>query len=201
MSNRRLIIVRHGRTTHNADGRFQGHLDTQLDAFGREQAAACAGELASFTPLRIISSDSARAADTAAPLAALTGQPVVIDERLREVDMGAWTGLTHTEAEAAFPEQYADWLAGVDTARGGGETFKAVAERAVAAVTEHLREVPADGVLVAFTHGGTARALTGFLLELPWEWWWRLRALDNARRTVLVEARRGWRLSEFNSGC
>ena len=197
---RRLIIVRHGRTAHNADGRFQGHLDTHLDETGRSQATTAAVELNAYAPSSIVSSDSMRAADTAAPLAALVGLPVQLDERLREVDMGLWSGLTGDEARAQFPDEYADWVAGVDTARGGGETFKAVAERAAAAVEDHLGEVVAGGALVLFTHGGTARALTGCLLELPWEWCWRLSALGNARRTVLVESPRGWRLSEFNAG-
>lgn len=200
MSSRRLVIVRHGRTAHNADGRFQGHLDTHLDDTGREQAAAGARELLGYQPSSIVSSDSRRAADTAAPLGELTGLAVQLDERLREVDMGAWTGLTRAQAKAGFPDEYADWVAGVDTERGGGETFKAVADRATAAVADRLGEVVAGGALVVFTHGGTARALTGRLLELPWEWCWRLRALDNARRTVLLESRRGWRLGEFNAG-
>ncbi|MEP7055393.1 MAG: histidine phosphatase family protein [Actinomycetota bacterium] len=197
---RRLIIVRHGRTAHNADGRFQGHLDTHLDDTGRLQAAVAARQLTAYAPSSIISSDSMRAADTAAPLAALTGLAVHLDERLREVDMGSWTGLTGEQARVQFPDEYADWVAGVDTARGGGETFKAVADRAAAAVGDHLGEVAPGGALVVFTHGGTARALTGWLLELPWEWCWRLSALGNARRTVLAESKRGWRLLEFNVG-
>jgi probable phosphoglycerate mutase len=197
---RRLVIVRHGRTAHNADGIFQGHLDTHLDETGRSQASLAAVELAAYAPASIVSSDSMRAADTAAPLAALAGLDVQLDERLREVDMGLWSGLTGDEARERFPDEYADWVAGVDTARGGGETFKAVAERAAAAVGDHLGEVAEGGSLIVFTHGGTARALTGCLLELPWEWCWRLSALGNCRRTVLVESKRGWRMSEFNGG-
>lgn len=200
MSGRRLVIVRHGRTAHNADGRFQGHLDTHLDDLGRAQAATAARELVRYLPSAIVTSDSVRAVDTAAPLAELAGLPVAVDARLREIDMGSWTGLTRAEAEASFPSEYADWVAGVDTARGGGETYTAVADRSAAAVGEHLSDVPAGGALVVVTHGGTARALTGRLLELPWAWSWRLRALDNTHRTVLVESPRGWRLSEFNAG-
>lgn len=199
MSERRLIIVRHGRTAHNADGRFQGHLDTRLDDVGRAQADAVAAGLAAFTPAVIASSDSMRATDSAAPLGVLTGLAVQWDERLREIDMGAWTGLTREEASATFSAEYADWVAGVDTSRGGGETYKEVADRAEAAALEHLRGVPDGGSLVLFSHGGTARALTGRLLELPWDWTWRLTALGNTRRTVLVENLRGWRLAEFNA--
>jgi probable phosphoglycerate mutase len=200
VTGRRLLIVRHGRTTHNADGRFQGHLDTPLDETGRAQAAAVAHQLRAFEPAAIMSSDSMRAVHTAEPLGALAGLPVVVDPRLREVDMGRWTGLTRAEAEVSFPSEYAAWSEGKDSARGGGETFGEVADRAAAAVEELLASVPAGRALVVFTHGGTARALTGRLLELPWEWSWRLRALDNVRRTVLDESPRGWRLTEYNAG-
>ena len=200
MNARRLVIVRHGRTAHNAVGRFQGHLDTHLDDTGRAQAAAAASELVGYQPMSIVASDSMRAAESAAPLAALTGLPVRTDPRLREVDMGAWTGLTRAEAAHSFPAEYDDWVAGIDTARGGGETIKAVADRAAAAVAEYLAQVRAGGSLVVVTHGGTARALTGALLELPRDWCWRLTALDNAHRSVFVESSRGWRLAEFNAG-
>lgn len=200
MSARTLVIVRHGRTTHNADGRFQGHLDTPLDDLGRAQAAAIVTDLMGYVPAAIVASDLMRAADTAAVLAAHTDLAVRLDPRLREVDMGAWTGLTGTAAAAAFPDEYADWSAGVDTARGGGETFRAVADRAAAAVSAYLAELESGGTLIAFTHGGTARALTGRLLELPWAWCWRLGALGNAHRTVLLESPRGWRMTEHNVG-
>jgi probable phosphoglycerate mutase len=200
VTGRRLVIVRHGRTAHNADGRFQGHLDTPLDDIGRAQAADVAKELLGFEPAAIMSSDSMRAVHTAEPLGVIAGLDVVVDPRLREVDMGRWTGLTRAEAEVAFPSEYAAWTGGTDSSRGGGETFGQVADRSAAAVEECLASVPAGRTLVVFTHGGTARALTGRLLELPWEWSWRLRALENVRRTVLDESPRGWRLREYNAG-
>lgn len=199
MTGRRIVIVRHGRTAHNADGRFQGHLDTALDATGRAQAVAVAPVLAGYVPSAIASSDSIRAADSAAPLGVLTGLAVQLDVRLREIDMGHWTGLTRDEVRAAFSAEYADWVAGVDVSRGGGETYKEVADRAEAAARDHLAAVPADGALVLFSHGGTSRALTGRLLELAWDWTWRFSALGNARRIVLAESDRGWRLLEFNA--
>lgn len=200
MTARRLVIVRHGRTSHNADGRFQGHLDTPLDETGLAQAADVASRLAVYAPAAIVSSDSMRAARTAEPLGALTGLPVTLEPRLREVDMGRWTGLTREEAEVAFPSEYADWNAGLDTPRGGGETFHQVADRAAAAVADCFGSIPAEATLIAFTHGGTARALTARLLDLPWESSWRLTLLENTHRTVLVESRRGWRLAQYNAG-
>ena len=81
---RRLVIWRHGRTTWNAEHRFQGQSDVPLDAVGVEQARRAAVELAALKPSVIVSSDLQRARDTAAALAAVTGLEVNLDRRLRE---------------------------------------------------------------------------------------------------------------------
>src|SRR6186997_3359447 len=66
---RTLIIWRHGETDHNANGIWQGQLDTALSDKGREQARTAAAELAGYRPSVIVSSDLERAADTARTLA------------------------------------------------------------------------------------------------------------------------------------
>lgn len=148
----------------------------------------------------MLSSDSERARATAGALEAACRGAAVPDARLREIDLGGWQGLTAAQAQAAFPDEYAGWRDGLDVRRGSGETYAEVAVRAVNAVRGALSDVPAGGVLVAVTHGGTARALIGALLELPIETWWRLAPLGNARWSVLVEADRGWRLGQHNAG-
>lgn len=65
---------------------------------------------------------------------------------------------------------------------------------------EHLPSVAPGGLVVAVTHGGTARAALGVLLDLPDLSWVRLVALGNACWSVLVEADLGWRLEQHNVG-
>jgi broad specificity phosphatase PhoE len=196
----RVVLLRHGRTAYNVGGRFQGQLDTPLDELGVAQAAMAAEELMHLKPTVLISSDSTRAAHTASAVAAHCGLDVQLDPRLREIHLGAWSGLTRDEAREQFPDEYAAWMAGHDVARGGGETYVEVGARAVAAIEEHLPAVGDTGTLVAVTHGGTARATIGTMLELPETLWWRFAGLANARRTVLVRGPRGWRLVEHNAG-
>jgi len=193
------VLLRHGRTADNASGRIQGHLDTPLDAHGRAQAAAVAPVLADMSPALLLSSDLARAAGTAAPLAASTGLPVALDPRLRELHLGAWQGLTVSEAAERYPDEHAAWRAGTDLARGGGETYADAAARASACLLDHLPEVPARGTLVAVTHGGTARATLAAMLELHPTSWGRLSGLDNCHWSVLVEHRHGWRLEQHGA--
>ena len=197
---RRIVLFRHGRTAHNADGRIQGQLDIELDDLGRAQAVAAAAVLAAADPVVLLSSDLARARDTAEPLGAAAGLTPVLDVRLRELNLGAWQGLTGEQARAQFPAEHAAWRAGRDVPRGGGETYRDAGDRAAACLLEQLPGVPAGGTLVAVTHGGTAKAALGVLLELPTQHWGRLAPLGNACWSVLVEADWGWRLERHNTG-
>ncbi|MBW3656566.1 MAG: histidine phosphatase family protein, partial [Gemmatimonadetes bacterium] len=183
-----------------ASGRIQGQLDTPLDEVGRVQALAAAEVLAEAAPAVLLTSDLVRASDTARALADAVRVTPVHDRRLRELDLGAWQGLTSEQARERFPEEHRAWRAGRDVGRGGGETYLQAGERASACVSEHLPAVPPGGTLLAVTHGGTARAALGVLLELPQELWGRLAPLGNACWSVLVEGHRGWRLERHNTG-
>ena len=158
-----------------------------------------APHLAQLAPAVLLTSDLARAARTAAPLGEALGLEPVVDARLRELDLGSWQGLTHEQAAARFPAEHAAWRAGRDLPRGGGETYRQAGERAVACLGEHLVEVPAGGTLLAVTHGGTARATLGLLLELPDTSWGRLAPLGNTCWSVVVEAEWGWRLERHGA--
>jgi probable phosphoglycerate mutase len=202
MSNRgrRVVLLRHGRTEWNATGRFQGQLDSPLDVIGQAQALAAAVAVAPMGPDAIVSSDLSRTADTAAAVAAETGDDVVLDPRLREINLGEWQGLTRTEARERFPDEYAAWQAGSDSRRGGGETYAEVGARSVECVVEWLDQLGPGSLLVAVTHGGTARATIGTLLGLDPDTWWRLAPLGNCRWSLLSDMGRGWRLEEHNAG-
>ena len=153
--------------------------------------------MAALKPVVLLTSDLARARDTAAAVGAAAGLAPVEDARLRELDLGRWQGLTSDEARERYPEEHAAWRRGEDTPRGGGETYRQAGERAAAAVLEHL---PTAGTLVAVTHGGTARATLAVLLELPDDVWGRLAPLGNTCWSVLVEGHIGWRLEQHNVG-
>jgi probable phosphoglycerate mutase len=197
---RRVVLLRHGRTAHNATGRIQGQLDVSLDSVGRAQAEAVAGVLAEATPYAVVSSDLSRARDTAAAVAARAGVELTLDERLREISLGVWQGLTSEEAAAQFPDEHAAWRRGEDVRRGGGETYADAGERAASCIRDLLADLPDGRTLIAVTHGGTARGALGVLLDLPASGWWRLSPLGNTCWSVLVEADLGWRLERLNTG-
>ncbi len=200
MTVRRVMLLRHGRTAWNAERRFQGQADPPLDDVGRAQAYEVAALVAALQPDLLISSDAARAMQTAAPIGAVLGVAVQPDARLRERSLGHWEGLTRDEVHERYPDEYADWVAGRDVSRRGGETRAQVAERALAAF-DALPPVP-TAVLV--THSATAMALCSELLGMRQEVH-VLGPLANCHWTELAAEthdgeRSPWRLRAHNIG-
>ena len=147
-----LLVVRHGQSEWNAIGRWQGHADPPLSELGRRQAYVAAAAIGAVDG--IVSSDLLRAAETAAIIAQQLGiGPVVVDERLRERDVGQWTGLTRVEIDKGWP----GWL---EQARQpeGFEGVDAVLARVVEAFGA-MRTASPGGSLLVVTHGGVIRAL------------------------------------------
>jgi broad specificity phosphatase PhoE len=153
---RRLLFVRHGQSTWNAEGRWQGQADPPLSDLGRWQAALAAERLGAFDA--IVASPLERAHDTAHIIAELLGAgPVVVDHDLMERHAGEWAGLTRAEIDERWPG-YLD-----DGRRPTGyEQDEAVLERVLGAVTRIGEAVPAGDVLVV-THGGVIYALERLL--------------------------------------
>jgi probable phosphoglycerate mutase len=162
---RRVVLLRHGRTVWNAQRRFQGQADPPLDEVGRRQAYEVAALIGALNPDLLVSSDAARAMQTAEVVGELAALPVMTEPRFRERSLGHWEGLTRDEVAVQYPDEYADWLAGRDVSRRGGETRDQVAARAV----EAFAELPPVPTIVIVTHSATAMALTNSLLGIPQE--------------------------------
>src|SRR5205085_8758275 len=94
----RVLLIRHGQSRGNAEGRFGGHTPTPLSELGRAQAAATAGALAAENVTAIYSSDLLRAVQTAEPLARETGLSIEQTDAFRERSVGLMEGLTFEEA-------------------------------------------------------------------------------------------------------
>jgi probable phosphoglycerate mutase len=145
---RRLLLVRHGESTWNAEHRLQGQADPPLSEHGREQSAALLPFLDGIPDHRL-SSDLTRAVETAM-LLGLAGTPT--EERWREIDMGPWAGFTVDELD---PERVAAWRRGEYYPAEQWADFQA----RVGGAADELR---GDDVLVV-THGGCIRAATAHL--------------------------------------
>ncbi len=156
----RLLIARHGATQHNLDGRLTGQIDAPLSALGERQAEALADRLATWRFDAIIASDLIRAQATAEAIAKYHQTPVLLDEDLREIDMGAWAGRPFvdwsSEERLLFHEMESDPTGSI--CAPGGESFAMLAER-VARALERTRERYPGGTALWVSHGGVISML------------------------------------------
>ena len=152
-----LLLVRHGETDWNRDGRWQGGSDTRLNDVGREQARALAQQLDGEIDV-LYSSDLARARETAEIVAAKLGLEVRLDPRLRERGFGSWEGLTTTEIEERFANAHRRWLAGEGAGADDAEAFEDFSARVEDFLSDVLRLHPGEEVLVV-SHGGSIRVI------------------------------------------
>lgn len=169
----RVLLLRHGQSEWNADGRWQGQADPALTDLGRHQALHATRSLGVVDA--IVASDLQRAAETAAIISSELGVgPIVLDADLRERHAGEWQGLTREEIERDWPG-YLGPPAPVEgtpeavtaAARAddgprrrppGWESDESVVERAVEALVRVHDLVP-DGEALVVTHGGLVYAL------------------------------------------
>lgn len=157
----RLILVRHGETVWNAERRLQGHADAPLSPRGIEQGRHAAKFFAGGpAPGLVVSSDLNRARHTA-ELLGFTG--FATDERLREMDLGDWTGRWIEEIESSDRGAYRDWRLGSYTPPRG-EGWGPFRERVGAALGEAIDR--SDSVVVVVAHEGVVRAACDVLVGL-----------------------------------
>ena len=152
----RLLLLRHGQSTWNAQRRWQGQANPPLSETGEQQAYDASRLLGTFDA--VVASTLERTRRTAEIIAGQLGiGPVHLDERLIENDAGEWTGLNRHEIEAGWP----GFLA-AELLPPGFESVESTSARALAAMIEVARNHP-DGEVLVLTHGGVIRHLRRIL--------------------------------------
>ena len=179
-------LIRHGESEGNRGGLLQGQKDYPLSARGRQQVVRLAERLRAVRFAALYSSDLTRALDTARGVAETTALAPIIDARLREIDVGTWSGLTPAQAHASHPEEYANWQRRRDPThrRGGGESYLDLQQRIVPTVTEIAQRHPGQRVLI-IAHGGSINAYLCGVLGMPLDAMWRLAQDNTAINRVL----------------
>lgn len=157
----KLIIIRHGETSWNLEGRAMGHLDSPLSEKGEKQAHAIAGRLSNAPIDALYSSDLGRAVQTAACIAAACELKIHTDAGLRERDMGIFAGYTRQEREQRFPEEWCKYRVkdNIDYVIPNGESQRQRSARGNATLNRLADRHPGSAIVVV-THAGI---LLGFL--------------------------------------
>ena len=182
-------VVRHGESTWNVDGRYQGQTDVPLSPVGMLQASTLAGRLTGQHFAAVYSSDLLRASQTAQTVAErLASAPKVqLDPGLREINVGDLAGLVIGDIRQRFPEYLAALQADPwATRRPGGESMEDLFGRCGQTFHALRARHPGERVLV-FTHGGVVRVAVGLALGgVPANAWARLSVVNTSITRVLV---------------
>ncbi|MDH7578779.1 MAG: alpha-ribazole phosphatase [Bacillota bacterium] len=187
----RLLLVRHGQTGWNHDARYQGHTDIELSEAGFKQAQLLAQRLVREPVEAVYASDLRRAFETARIVAAPHKLQVQTVPELREINFGAWEGLTFEEIKTQFRELAANWYTSPAKIRiPQGETFAELKERAYNTVMELVKKHD-PGTLIIVTHGGTIRAIICALLNIDLNHAFRIRQDNGALNIIEYYENRG----------
>jgi broad specificity phosphatase PhoE len=148
-----IVLLRHGATDWNLQGRCQGSSDRRLNEAGLRQAEQIAIQLSNETIHAIYSSSLERARQTAQVVSRPHNLSVMIDDGVRELDHGELEGLTFNEIKEKFSEFLARWrTAPAELQVPGGERLADVADRAWHALTRIAQRHAADNTVVVVSH-------------------------------------------------
>lgn len=185
-----LYFARHGETDDNAHLVFQGQGGKGLNARGRAQARRLGQRMHASRVTSIFSSDLERAVETSRIVGAACGVAPELDQDLREVDVGRWTGKSHEQVADLYPEEWAAWSEGIDVRRGGAETYAELAQRIERAVARICATDARDPVLIV-SHGGAIKSYVANILGVGVQGTRALAGVGNAGLTILERTSRG----------
>ncbi len=192
-----LYLIRHGQTAYNASGRVQGWLDVPLDDVGKMQALKVSRRFSNKPISAIYTSPLSRAAETAKTIAGACNRDIILDIRLREYNMGDWTGLTGDEIAASAPGHH---IANHETQIPNGETAQEMRKRVDAFLVDVMARHTSRDTVVAVSHGGTLGMVVAAMLNMP-----AVRrqpfTFGNTAVTKVTFEHGVWRLRSLNDRC
>lgn len=161
-----LLLIRHGRTFWNSEGRFQGQLNSDLNEIGQVQVAALGKRFDGQSLDHVYSSDLGRAWQTAEALTQHHSLEIQSDVSLRERCMGVFEGSTQSEIQAAHPEAWKSFLDREPSYQiPEGESIDDVLSRSKKFLDQVVQN-HAGRRVAAVTHGGWIRVVLKGLLGM-----------------------------------
>lgn len=165
----KILMIRHGETNYNKEGRYCGSTDIELNEIGIEQAIKVSEQLLNHSIDVIISSPLKRAVKTSNIISDKLGIPVVVVEGLEERNVGVYEGLTRKEVEERYPELWNNKSLGLfSEAPHGGESIEAVQNRVFRALDMIMEDYKDKNVLIV-CHGFVTRVINKYFNEVPEE--------------------------------
>ena len=161
-----IILIRHGETEWNKVRKYQGHMDIELNDWGRQQAGEAAKELANLDIDYFASSDLKRARETAEIIASFHNNNIKEFKELREMNFGEWEGKGFKEIKNDYPEDFQKWIEDpIKYSPPAGETLKEFQDRVLEGFNTILENDSYRNAIV--THGGVIMVFLATILEMP----------------------------------
>jgi broad specificity phosphatase PhoE len=196
----RVYLIRHGTTEWNREEIFRGRVDCGLDETGRAETRAVAAYFDGVNLEGIYTSPLARAAETAAAIAAGRGMEVVSDPAFIDLDFGEWQGHPLKEVREKYPELYRAWRERPrEVTFPGGENLDQVRERAWEGLLKVVGENP-DRTVVIVSHRVITKVLICAALGLDNSHFWQIKQ-DTTAINCLEYARGIFIVSLLNDTC
>ena len=195
----RIILVRHGETNWNVEGRYQGQEDTDLSPRGLAQGEKLGEALKDIPVDMYIASPLKRAFMTAGFCAQHQGKEVLKDARLEEINHGIWEGQLSVDIAAQYPDEFKLWHSQphlVQMPGEGGESLEDVRKRVRAAFDDYVRDYEEQTILVA-AHDAVNKAIICDVMGLDMSHFWQIKQ-DNTCVNVLEYENGQWRLVMVN---
>lgn len=176
----RILLIRHGETSWNVEGRYQGQsFDIPLTGAGRSQAQALAARLRTLSATRAVCSPLLRAQQTASLLLeAMPPLPESLhqDKDLMEINHGHWEGRFAADVAREHPDEVEAWRNTPHTFRiPGGESLQEVQERGWQSLLRACQGLGEEGLVVMVGHDGVNRAILCRVMGLPLSRVWSFR--------------------------
>ncbi len=194
-----VYLLRHGDSSQDDIKRYIGQADLPLNETGLAQAARWQRALADIPLESIYCSDLSRSLETARIIANGRSETVQPLHKLREINMGAWDGLSFDDVRRLYPEEYAKRGAGMTTYRPpGGESFSDLAARVIPLFVEIVRGAAGNVLIVG--HAGVNMVIICYILGMPLENLFRIRQ-DYGCMNVIECSDGLMRLKRMNVDC
>ena len=160
-----IYLVRHGETTWNKEGRFQGHMDVELSPVGLKQAEIVAERMKQIKIDQIYTSDLKRAYKTAEIIAKPHSLQLKEINKIREIHIGIWGGKTLEEIRETHFDEFRKWNTDENYTIDGGESFKTFNDRVYESLLSIMDKHKGENICVV-THGGVVKSFVSSILEL-----------------------------------
>ena len=197
----RILLLRHGETDWNLQGRCQGVADIDLNDTGRQQAREIAAALSAEKIHAIYSSDLKRAIQTAEIIGGAHRLEVAVDCDFRELDHGAFEGLTFADIRTSYPDFLERWRsAPADLVVPGGERLVDVEKRAWKGIERVVQGHPANATVVVVSHNFPILTVLCRITGTPLNDYRAFRVAPCELHSISYDSKAGWSILQLGGG-